>query len=855
MTVAPPQTLSLDIALQHACAHHQAGRLSEAEQLYRAILQVLPKQPDANHNLGILATQVGQHEAGLPFLKTAWEINRSQEQYVLSYAETLLVLGRYKAALNTLESSVRHGLKSAAIQTLHQRARIANSKNPAKDDVPTPAELDYLIVLFNAGRYLELENRALGLIERHPQVGLIWKALGASLKMQGKDSLSAFQRGVELLPDDFEGYMNLGNTLKDRGRFESAVANYGRALDIRKDVIDAYFNLAEALHGTGRLDEAASTYRCVLDLNSDYAQAHNNLGIVLQSLGKFDSALVSFRRALEIKADFSEAYNNVGLALQSLGRLQDAMASYRRALELNPNFAEAYNNLGIALQCRGQFETAIACHRKAVELAPGFPRAHLHLGSALQALGKFTEAEECYRQALKIEPNFADAHCNLGILRQECGDFDGAIANYRRAVDINPAYAAAHGNLLFCLNYHPDLSAEVIFTEYRHWNEVHARPLIEAQVHLNTRDTERRLRVGYISPDLRKHPVQYFIEPILARHDKSLVEIYAYAEVAAEDAVSARFKGYVDHWRNTVGIGDQALAEIIRQDQIDILVDLAGHTAGNRLLVLARKPAPIQVSWLGYGYTTGMDAIDYWVGDAELAPSGSDSLFAEDVVRLPVFTAYRPAEGMGEAGQLPATQTGGVTFGTLSRSVRINHHVIRAWAEILNRLPDSRLIINSRDFQSFGMQTRIRQQFAAHGVDGARLEIGFESPPWDVLRKIDIALDCFPHNSGTTLIESLYLGVPYITLRDRPSVGRIGASLLKALGRTEWIADNEEEYIERALALASDIDRLANVRSTLRQQLEASVLMDEAGFARAIESAYRTMWQCWCSENQDMVLS
>jgi protein O-GlcNAc transferase len=387
-----------------------------------------------------------------------------------------------------------------------------------------------------------------------------------------------------------------------------------------------------------------------------------------------------------------------------------------------------------------------------------------------------------------------------------------------------------------------------VYAEYRRWDEVHARPLRPAGVlHGNGRDAGRRLRVGYVSPDLRRHSASYFIEPLLAHHDKGEVEVFAYAQVAMEDAVSARFKGYVDHWCNTVGMSDEALAGRIRADGIDVLVDLAGHTVGNRLLVFARKPAPVQVSWLGYGYTTGLEAMDYLLADEVFAPPGCEALFSEEVVRLPLVAAYRPAEATGEGGPLPALRSGGViTLGSLSRAVRLNDRVIGAWAVILGRLPQARLVVNSGDFRSEGMQARLRERFAAHGIGAQRLEVGFDSPPWDVLRRIDISLDCFPHNSGTTLYESLYMGVPFVTLADRPSVGRLGAAILRGVGHPEWVAATPQEYVDKVVELAQDLEALALLRAGLRGQMQASALMDETGFARSVEAAYRTMWQRWC---------
>ena len=288
------------------------------------------------------------------------------------------------------------------------------------------------------------------------------------------------------------------------------------------------------------------------------------------------------------------------------------------------------------------------------------------------------------------------------------------------------------------------------------------------------------------------------------------------------------------------------MAERISADRIDILVDLAGHTAGHRLLVFARKPAPVQVSWLGYGYTTGLAAIDYFLADPQFAPPGCEHLFSEKLARLPVCAAYRPAEGMGspETARQPGSA---VTFGSLTRTVRINRRVVRCWAAILSATPGSRLVLNSGNFRTASFCDDLARQFAAHGIARERLLMGYDSPPWDVLRSIDIGLDCFPHNSGTTLIESLYLGVPFVTLAARPSVGRIGAAYLTAVGHPEWIAATEEEYVAKAVALAGDPSRLIAMRPALRAQTEASPLMDEAGFVGVLERAYRAMWRRWCA--------
>ncbi|TAK91700.1 MAG: tetratricopeptide repeat protein [Burkholderiaceae bacterium] len=602
-----------------------------------------------------------------------------------------------------------------------------------------------------------------------------------------------------------------------------------------------------AHHQAGRLAQAEDLYRQILQVQPQHADALHLSGVLAYQRGDHAQAAAAYREALNIQPGHVDALSNLGVVLLEQGQAAAALPYFRQAIALKPDFFLAHNNLGNALKDLDQLDAAEKSYRTALALRVDYAEAWNNLGFVEQVQGRLEQAVAHYRQALALRPAFAEAYNNLGNACKDQCDLQNAIDNYRQAVACKPDYAEAHSNLLFCLNYHPDLSAEEIFAEYRRWDVLHAQPLLSRELtHANTRDPQRRLRIGYVSPDFRKHSARHFIEPMLAHHDKTQVEVFCYAQVLHEDDVSATFKTCADHWCNTVGMSDAALAEKIRNDGIDILVDLAGHTVGNRLRVFARKPAPIQISTIGCGYTTGLSAIDYCLADHAYAPPGSEHLFSEQPLRLPIWLAYRPAAGMGAPGPLPAAATGRITFGALTRSVRINHRVVRAWAEILKRVPTAQLIINSGNFRDTAMQARMRTQFAAHGIAGERLLLGFESPPWDVLRKIDITLDCFPHNSGITLFESAWLGVPFVTLADRPSVGRIGAVILEGIGRREWIADSEADYIDKTVALASDLDALAGIRARLRAEMQASPLMDEVSFTRSVEAAYRAVWEKWC---------
>ncbi len=710
-------------------------------------------------------------------------------------------------------------------------------------------ELRDLLTLFQRGDFQAGEARARALIEQHPQSGSGWKLLGAFRQKLGdlKGALQAKQAAATLLPDDmdavfnlglsyeklgfwqeaekcyrrlerhdatdFEVLNNLGNALWKQHKLQEAAAYYRRAIAIRPKLAEAYLNLGHLLAEAGDRVEEETHWRRAIQALPDQVEAYRGLGKVLVRLGRMEEAETAYRSGLKNKDEDHEFHFHLALAMSEMGRHEEAIAAYKKALEFKPDMLEALNNLALVLQDRAHQDDAELHARKAVALAPHNPVFLGTLARSLQLQGRIEESLDYYRQAIA---NSADA---LG----------------------------TYGNYLFVLNYDPDLSAEAIYQAYEEYDRRYGQPVRKTwRAHDNPPAARRRLKVGYVSPDFKNHSVQFFVEPLLANHDHAAVEVFAYADLPREDHLSRRYKGYVDHWVLTNGMSDEALAERIRADGIDVLVDLAGHTAGNRLGVFARKPAPVSVSWMGFGYTTGLKAIDYFLTDEPSSPVGSEHLFAEIPWRVPQGSyAYRPRGDMGEVNALPALQRGYVTFGTLTRAIRINHRTIRVWSEILKRVPGARLVIDSSSYMDAGVREALLQRFEAQGVTREQLEVGFHSPPWDVVRGMDIGLDCFPHNSGTTLFESLYLGVPYITLAGRPSVGRLGSSVLHGVGHPEWIAASEEEYIQKAVALASDLGQLAQIRAQLRPQMQASAMMNETAFARRIEQAYSQMFQQW----------
>lgn len=885
MTASPPPQAPPDVALQQAVAHHRAGRLAEAEQLYRAILQAQPYQPDANHNLGVLAGQVGQHAAGLHFLKTALVVNPSHKQYVLSYAEALLATDQPEETLGILHTARQHGCHSTAMRSLQHKAEVLLQKHSALGGKPSAAEMSRLIALFVGGHHVDLENLARILVERHPDFGAAWKALGISLQVQGKEALPALRKAVELSPGDAEALNNLGNALQTLGRFDDALDSLYRALALNPEFAEAHNNLGNVLRELGQLDGAAASYTQALAIRPDFAEVHNNLGNVLRELGQPDGAVMSYLRALEIKPNFADAHNNLGNALTVLRQHDDAIASYRQALEIKPDYVEAHNNLGIALKNLGQLDGAVASYARALEHKPDYVEAHNNLGNALRELGHPDSAVMSYLQALQIKPNFSEAHNNLGNALTDLGQHDdavasyrralehkpdyveahnnlgnalgnlgqhdNAVASYRRALEINPDYPDAHSNLLFCLSHSETQDAATLFVEHCRFAERFEAPLRPTwPQHTNVRDPQRRLQVGLVSPDLRNHAVANFIEPVLA-HLAAYpgLALHAYYNHTIEDPITQRLKSLLPNWHGVAHLSDEALAQKIRDDGIDILFDLSGHTAGNRLLTFARKPAPVQATWIGYPNTTGLQAMDYVLMDRFNSPHGLyERYYVEKPARLPSSGTFLPVAEAPPPNALPALASGRLTFGSFNRPSKLNDAVIALWSEVLRAVPGSRLMLGNVGEAS--LQASLTARFARCGVAAQRLIFQPRMAMEAYLalhHQVDFMLDTFPYTGGTTTNHALWMGVPVLTLSGPSARQCQCAGVLRRVGLNEWIADTPEDFLRRAVEWAGRLDELAQLRAGMRERLRSSPLRQPETVARGLEAALRKMWRRWCA--------
>jgi predicted O-linked N-acetylglucosamine transferase (SPINDLY family) len=548
----------------------------------------------------------------------------------------------------------------------------------------------------------------------------------------------------------------------------------------------------------------------------------------------------------------------LGLQHHQAGRLAEAEAIYRQILAAEPRHADSLHLLGVIGGQVGRMDVAIELTRQAIALAPGIPAYHYNLAEAHRVAGQFDQAIAVYRQAIALKPKFPEARSGLSIALRFTGRLDEAIAVCHQNIASNPESAEANSDLILALNYHPGWNARAIAGEQQRWNVEHGEPLRQfIRPHSNDRTPDRRLRIGYVSGDFREHPVGYNMLPLLARHDHDHFEAFCYAEAARPDGLTDRFRSTAHRWRSSVGLSDEQLAAQIREDRIDILVDLALHTAKNRLLVFARKPAPVQVTFAGYPGSTGLTAIDYRLSDPYLDPPGIDeSIYSEKTVRLPhSFWCYDPLDcGDLPVNNLPAQSNGYITFGCLNNFCKVNDPVLRLWASVLRAVPSSRLILLAPDGSH---RQHTLELLREEGIAFERIEFVSQQPRrkyLELYHRLDLGLDTLPYNGHTTSLDSFWMGVPVVTLVGQTIVGRAGLSQLTNLNLPELIASTLEQHVQIATDLAGDLPRLASLRRTLRHRMETSPLMDAPRFARDVEAAFRSMWRSWCAQPAPLLL-
>jgi predicted O-linked N-acetylglucosamine transferase (SPINDLY family) len=711
--------------------------------------------------------------------------------------------------------------------------------------------------------------------------------LGMTLRVCGRkeEAMAAYRRACALEPDMAEAHHNLGNLLAASGDLEAARACYLRVLALSPNFAEAHFELGNLDHVSGDAAGAVAHYRRALDARPRHARSWLALGRILFARGETHEAIACFEKSAEAAPELFDAHFHLGLALRRGAERERAILAYRRALAIDSTHPRALVDLAMLLRESAQREEAVACCRRAIELQPDFADAHLALGMLCYDLEEHAQTLAAYEKSLELQPDSAvthlnlssaykrvalidkalsharraieldsalhQAHNNLGTLLMELGECDAAEASYRRAIELRPDYAEAQANWCATLSYVDADDCSRIHAAHLEYGVRHAARLAPVEPHPRARSEPRcKLRIGYVSPDFKRHSVAYFIEPLLASHDRGEFEILGYYSNHVGDETSLRLRSYCDEWIESPPniVSDEALARRVREDGVDILVDLAGHTAGARLLAFARKPAPVQITYLGYLTTTGVAAIDYRLTDTLVDPEGYEAHAVERPLRVPgCYLCYRPAPESPEPGRPPALDNGYITFGSFNNVLKIGTTCAALWARVLLAVPGSKLLLKTRSLGDAAVRATVTERFAAHGIEAERLIV----LPGDAetrahltqYHRVDIALDTFPYNGVTTTCEALWMGVPVVSRVGPTHAARQGLTLLNAVGMPELAARSAEHYLQVCVLLARDVERLARIRAELRGRMAGSGLMQEAAFARRVEETYRGAWR------------
>jgi predicted O-linked N-acetylglucosamine transferase (SPINDLY family) len=762
----------------------------------------------------------------------------------------------------------------------------------------TPAIYGLAATAYGVRRYdlaLDIVDEAIRRAPAEPMQHYLRGRVLARLERR-EEAIAALERTVSLAPRFAPGHLSLGVVHKQRGDAVAAIAAYREALRLDPGSIEAYANLDHALQlFVETMDERERTglarwLEAEARRTRRSADGQLYVGSMFERLGDIDAARACFSRAAELAPDLGDRENSAASGLRAAADFDAALAARRRAAQLRPNNAEAQLNLGMALREAGRHHEAIDAFRRVVELHPDHFDAYRELSLAMNDLGQNEAAVFFADSAVRIRPESGAAHVVLALARYHGGDYDAAREESERAVALHPEHpeglvnlansllmlrrqdealqvyeraAALVGdsgdviveqNRLMAMNYSERVAPGELLAAHRAFGTVAAARVVRAPLPFaNVPDAERRLRVGYVSPDFRNHSVSFFFEPIVEHQDRSGFEVYCYASSAAVDAVTDRLRARADGWLDCKRIPDDLLARRIRDDRIDILVDLAGHTGDNRSLVALHRAAPLQMTYLGYPTITGLPEMDYRLTDAHVDPPAEDDPAAtfERPLRLPAsYFCYRPGHERPVA-PLPALATGSVTFGSFNNVAKITDGAIDLWSRVLSAVPGGRLVLKNRGFRNQSVCEGVRVRFTERGVDPARLELvdwsatGEQHHDW--YDRVDIALDSFPYAGATTTCEALWKGVPVISLAGGSHASRMGRSILAAADLRELCASSDDEYVSAAARLAGDLAALAAMRGALRERLRASPLMDEAGFVRGLEALYRRAWADWCT--------
>jgi protein O-GlcNAc transferase len=719
-----------------------------------------------------------------------------------------------------------------------------------------PAHADTLhllgVIAHSRGQHATAVEQIGQAIALAPSTAAYHNNLGLALNALGRldDAVSCYRRALELQHDLPGAHINLGLALVQRGETAEALACYQKALRLAPRAAEAWSNLGDLQRMLGNLEEAVTCCRRAVRYNPNLAEAHHNLASALRSLGQREEALRSYQRAAQLRPDHLEILSHLGRAWRELAHPAEAIACYRRMLALQPNHVEAWISLGNAFRMQAAYAEALRCYQRALELQPDQAGVYNNLGNTFNDLGQFDAAMTAFRTALRLKPDYAEAYSNLANVLHRLPDIDEALRCYRRAMELNLRLNTVTSNYLCVLRYDPattpaEYTAALADFERRHTAAF--RPLWRHPP--NTPDPDRPLRLGLVSAKFAQGPVGAFLLRALEHLDRQQFALAFYANASPTDTVTARFQALAAAWHDVTAWDDARLVDQIRADQVDLLFDLTGHAPRNRLLAFARRPAPVQITWIDSVGSTGLSAMDYVIGDPYEIPPEYEGMYTERVLRMPeTYVCYAPPDDAPPVGPLPAARNGYVTFASFNNPAKVSAPVVEHWARILQRVPGSRLLLKYNKFDQAFNRQRYGELFARLGVSEDRVEYEGGAPHAEFLRsyqRVDIALDPI-YNGGLTTCEALWMGVPVITCPGDMFPRRHGLSHLSNAGLTETIADSFDAYVELAVGLAQDLPRLTKLRARLREQMAVAPLCDGPRFARNLMTLLRDVWRRWC---------
>jgi protein O-GlcNAc transferase len=879
--------------IKSALHSHQIGHFDEAQRLYAMVLKIEPKNFDALHLMGVAYYQTGNFQKAIDYIDQAIAVNPAFDVAFNNRGNALRELSRFDEALASFDSSIKINPKSA--DAYNNRGNIFQKMGRfdealASYDMAIINKFDFVEAFNNRGNLLIEMNRIIealisfeNSIKIKPYYVNAYKNKGYALELINKldEAFDSYSVALHINYNDATTHYSCGNVLRKLNRLDEAVESYYKSIKINPNNFDAYNNLGGVLQTLKRFNEALDCYDNSIRIKPDRPEFHNNRGNALQDLKRFSESLDSYDRSILLNPEYAEAYFNHGNALEAIKDFNRALESYDKAIKLKPDYAKAYNNIGNIFQKCDKYDLALSFYDIALSLESDFAESYNNKGNSLQRLRRYSEALVNYDLAIQARPDYAIAHNNRGVALNRIGRHTESLESTLRAIEIDSSlasslqtcanqlaymsdyrdvlqysdaaiHAANEENIakiwesrLYTFIYHPDLSSVEICEEHKKWGMQYSHLGYEDFAG-HDRTPKRRLRIGYVSPDFWGHTCRFYFEPLFSNHDAKIVEIFAYSNVLIEDEHTTRFKSYFNVWRNILGVPDQEVAQMIKNDRIDILVDACGHMQDTRLMVFAYKPAPIQVTWLGSAWTTGLPQIDYVLFDPYMAPEGTAA--SEKIVRLPrTWATFRPdARAMqSQVKQLPAKHSRFITFGYTGRTERLNHRVFDVWGKILMGIPNSKLILDFKSFANLNNQDYYRKIFSQHGIDTARVVMRSSENIFEGLGDIDILLDSFPHGGGTMVFDAAWMGVPVMTLATSRPVGRIATSLMTNLNLSDWVAQSEYEYVEKVINFSQDIPKLECLRNTMRERMKNSSVMDERSFTRDVENSFQYMWRIW----------